>query len=137
MNNKTLTHKSLNLLKLVLAVNFNAAMIFLLLVAVISAIGNAPIFEDQSDIYGPMASNLRLMLIYLCLTELAVYSFCRFGENYQGLFVLGIFLLFLAVSIELYGAINQIPIDENYRWFFLYLGLSHVGFAGLKSANRF
>ncbi len=137
MNNSGVNDKGFNVLKLILAVNFNAAVIFLLIVGVISAMGGTLIFEDQSELYGPMAGNLRLMLIYLCLTELAVYSYCRFGETYQGLFVLGIFLLLLAISIEFYGAINQIPIDGNYRWFFLYLGLSHVGFAGLKSTNEF
>lgn len=135
MNNKTLSDKSLAALRLVLAVNFNAAMIFLFLVGTISVVGNSLIFENQSDLYGPMASNLRLLPIYLCLTELSVYSYCRFEANYQGLMVLGIFLLLLVVSIEFYGAINQVPVDENYRWFFLYLGLSHVAFASLKSTE--
>lgn len=136
MNNSGVNNKGFNVLKLILAVNFNAAVIFSLIVGVLSAMGSTLFFEDQSQLYGPMASNLRLMLIYLCLTELAVYSFCRFGDNYQGLLILGAFLLILVVSIEFYGAINQIPIDDNYPWFFLYLGLSHIGYGALPSVSR-
>lgn len=136
MNNTGVNNKGFNVLKLILAINFNAAVIFLLIVGVISAMGSTLFFDDQSELYGPMASNLRLMLIYLCLTELAVYSFCRFEGNYQGLLILGAFLLILMVSIEFYGAINQVAIDDNYPWFFLYLSLSHIGYGALPSANK-
>jgi hypothetical protein len=136
MNNRVVTDKSLNILKLLSAVNFNAAVIFLLIVSVISALGSTLFFEDQSELYGPLASNLRLMLVYLCLTELSVYSFCRFRDNYQGILILGMFLLLLMVSIEFYGVINQVPIDDNYRWLFLYLGLSHICHGTLTSVNK-
>jgi hypothetical protein len=124
------------MLKLLLAVNFSASLIFLLLVSIISLFGSPLIFEDQNELYGPMAGNLRLMLVYLCLTELAVFSFCRFSDNYRGVLVLGLFLLLLAISIEFYGEINQVPIDENYRWFFMYLGLSHVAYGTLLTVNK-
>ncbi|MDD1621468.1 MAG: hypothetical protein LUQ11_08295 [Methylococcaceae bacterium] len=136
MNNSSVNNKGFNVLKLILAINFNASVIFLLIVGVISAMGSTLFFDDQNELYGPMAGNLRLMLIYLCLTELAVYSFCRFGDNYQGLLILGAFLLILMVSIEFYGTINQVPIDDNYPRFFLYLGLSHIGYGALPSANK-
>lgn len=136
MNNSIVTGKSINVLKLLLAVNFNASVIFLLIATVISALGGTLFFEDQSELYGPLASNLRLMLVYLSLTELSVYSFCRFNNSYQNLTLLGMFLLLLAVSIEIYSAINQIPVDENYRWFFLYLGLSHIGYGGMDTMNK-
>lgn len=136
MNNNIATGKSLNFLKLLLAVNFNAAVIFLLIASLLSALGSTLFFDDQSDLYGPLASNLQLMLVYLSLTELSVYSFCHFNNNFQNLMLLGMFLLLLAVSIEIYSTLNQIPIDENYRWFFLYLGLSHIGYGGLGSSNK-
>lgn len=128
MNTSVISNKGLNVMKLILAVNFNAAVIFLFIVGVLTAMGNNLFFEDQSDLYGPMSNNLRLMLVYLCIVEAAVYSYCHFERSYQALLALGAFLLLLVVSIEFYGAINEIPIDENYRWFFLYLGLSHIGF---------
>ncbi|MGZ4960270.1 MAG: hypothetical protein ACXV7J_13535 [Methylomonas sp.] len=136
MNTSVVSNKGINLMKLIMAVNFNAAVIFLFIAGVLTAMGNNLLFEDQSELYGPMSNNLRLMLVYLCIVELTVYSYCHFGKNYQALLVLGIFLLLLAVSIEFYGAINEVPVDENYRWFFIYLGLSHMGFSLLIQTNK-
>lgn len=120
--------KSLAVLKILLQVNFNASVIFLLIVSVFSLAGSDFFFADQRDLYGPLAGNLRLMLIYLCLTEIAVYSYCHFSHNNQGIVILGIFLLLLIASLQFYGYVNQIPIDTNYHFFFLYLGLSHILF---------
>lgn len=136
MNTSAISNKGINIVKLILAVNFNAAVIFLFIVGILTAMGSNLFFEDRSELYGPMSNNLRLMLVYLCIVEVAVYSYCHFERNYQALLVLGIFLLLLVVSIEFYGAINEVPVDENYRWFFMYLGLSHMGFSLLNQANN-
>lgn len=127
--------KSQQLMKLLLAVNFSASLIFLLLVSIVTILGGPLIFEEQSDLYGPMASNLRLMLVYLCLTELSVFSFCRFSKDYQGVLLLGLFLVLMAISVEFYGEINEVPVDEYYRWFFLYLGVSHVAYSMVAPAK--
>lgn len=123
-------------IKLLLTVNFSASVIFLFLVSAVSLFGQPVLFEDGSDLYGPMASNLRLMLLYLCLTELAVCSFCRFSDQYQGVLLMGLFLLLLAVSVDFYGEINDVPIDENYARFFIYLGVSHVAYAVIFETKR-
>lgn len=136
MNTSIVSNKSINFLRLVLAVNFNAAVIFLLIVSVLTAMGNTLFFEDYGDLYGPMDNNLRLMLIYLCVTEIGVYSFCRYSNNNQGIFLMGLFLLLLIVSIEFYGVINEVAVDENYAWFFLYLGLSHLCFGGISPGSK-
>lgn len=125
------------IVQLVLAVNFTAALIFMVLVSFMTFLGHSVLFEDHSDLYGPMDSNLRLMMLYLCLTEIAVCSFCHFSKQYQGVLLMGCFLLVLAVSVDFYGEINQVPIDEHYRWFFAYLGLSHVAYAStFKTRNQ-
>lgn len=136
MNNSIVSDKSVSFLRLILAVNFNAAVIFMLIVSVLTAMGNPLFFDDYGDLYGPMDNNLRLMLIYLCITELGVYSFCRYSDNYRAMMVMGLFLLLLIISIEFYGVINEVAVDENYRWFFLYLGLSHLAYGALPTANK-
>jgi hypothetical protein len=50
--------------------------------------------------------------------------------------VMGLFLLLLIISIEFYGVINEVAVDENYRWFFLYLGLSHLAYGALPTVNK-
>ncbi|WP_347989441.1 hypothetical protein [Methylomonas sp. AM2-LC] len=135
MHTNTRFSKNFDVLKLICSINFNASLIILAVVSVISAMGSTLIFDDQTDLYGPMSGNLRLMLFYLCLTEVAVYSYCRFSGDYKGLLVLGVFLLLLTLSLEFYGSINQVPIDENYQWFFLYMGLSHLSYGRVSKVN--
>jgi hypothetical protein len=130
-------HKTLKLLSILSAVNFNAAVIFLLIVSLISAAGSSAIFDNNSELYGPLAGNLRLMLIYLTLSQFAAYCFCSYSQNYCPLMPVGMFWLLLMGSIEFYGMINQIPIDEDYGRLFLYLGLSNLVYGGFMVINSY
>ena len=124
--------KSLSLIRLIFSINFNAAICFLLFICYFAIRGESQFFEYQKDLYGPMMGNLRLMLLYLCVTELAIYGFCKMRNNYVGIILLGIFFIMLTISIDLYGFLNQVPIDDHYRFLFFYLGLSHVFYGSLK-----
>jgi len=137
MNTNFFNHKILPSLKMLPAINFNAAVIFLLLVSIISATGSTFFFDNNSDLYGPLARNLRLMLIYLTLSQFAVYCFCSYRQNYRLLMPVGAFWLMLMGSIEFYGMVNQIPIDEDYRWVFLYLGVSNLVYGGLYGFSQY
>lgn len=128
---KFLNQKTLQLLSMLSAVNFNAAVIFLLIVSLISAAGSVVIFDNNSELYGPLAGNLRLMLVYLTLSQFAAYCFCSYTQNYRPLMPVGLFWLLLMGSIEFYGMVNQIPIDEDYGRLFLYLGLSNLAYGGV------
>lgn len=128
---KFLNQKTLQLLSMLSAVNFNAAVIFLLIVSLISAAGSVVIFDNNSELYGPLAGNLRLMLVYLTLSQFAAYCFCSYTQNYRPLMPVGLFWLLLMGSIEFYGMVNQIPIDEDYGRLFLYLGLSNLVYGGV------
>jgi hypothetical protein len=136
MTTKYFNNKILPALKMLPAINFNAAVIFLLLVSLFSATGSTFFFDNNSDLYGPLASNLRLMLIYLTLSQFGVYCFCSLRQNYLLLMPVGLFWLMLIGSIEFYGMVNQIHIDENYRWLFLYLSVSNLMYGGLYSFSK-
>ncbi len=131
MHTHFFNHKILPWLKLLPAINFNGAVVFLLIVSVVSATGSSLFFDNNNDIYGALARNLRLMLVYLTLSQFAVYCFCSYSENFRLLVPVGLFWLMLIGGIEFYGTVNQIPIDEGYSWFFLYLGLSNLVYGGL------
>ncbi|WP_333878009.1 hypothetical protein [Methylobacter sp.] len=133
---KFFNHKSLQWLSLLTAINFNAAVIFLLVVSLISAGGSSLFFDNNSELYGPLASNLRLMLIYLTLSQFSAYCFCSYIQNYRLLIGVGLFWVMLMGSIEFYGMVNQIPIDEGYSSLFLYLGLSNLAYGGFMVLNR-
>ncbi|MGZ5601896.1 MAG: hypothetical protein ACXWFX_15005, partial [Methylobacter sp.] len=136
MNAKFLNHKVLQLLSLLPAINFNIAVIFLLAVSLVSVGGSSLFFDNSSDLYGPLASNLRLMLIYLTLSQFSAYCFCSYIENYRLLMAVGLFWLMLMASIKFYGMVNQIPIDEGYGWLFLYLGLSNLVYGGFMVLKK-
>lgn len=131
MNTQSISIKSLNMLQLLLQINFNASVIFLLIVSVLSITGSEMFFENSPDLYGPLANNLRIVLLYICMMQLAVYGFYQMSNNYAGVFILGAFLLVLIVALKFYSVINQIEVDESYQQVFLYAGLSHLFYGGL------
>ena len=131
MNTGSTSKASLNLLQLLLQINFNVSVIFFLVVSVLSLVGSDLFFENNSELYGPLANNLRMVLLYLCMVQLAVYGFHQTSRNYSAVFALGAFLLILIVSLQFYSIINQIEIDPSYQEIFLYAGLSHVLYGGI------
>ncbi len=137
MNTQFSNYKIPSSLSLLLAFNFNIAVVLLLIVSFISAADSAVVFDNNNELYGPLAGNLRLMLIYLTLSQFAAYCFCSYTQNYRLLLPVGLFWLMLTGSLEFYGMINQIPIDEDYNWLFLYLGLSNLLYGGVMVINKY
>lgn len=131
MNVRSISSASLNMLRLALQVNFNAAVIVVLVSSLLSLAGNEFFFKNNSDLYGPLVNNLRFVLLYLILVQLAIYGFYLTSHNYAAILVLGAFLLTLVLSLEFYCKINQIEIDRNYQIIFVYAGLSHVLYAAV------
>jgi hypothetical protein len=128
-------NKNLKLLSVLLPINFNIAVIFLLVVSLITAAGSSLFFENNVELYGPLASNLRLMLVYLTLSQIGAYCYCSYSRNYRPLITVGIFWLLLIGSIKFYGVVNQLPIDEDYGWLFLYLGMSNLSYGAIMFMN--
>ncbi len=131
MNTQLILNKTLNILQLLLKINFNASVIFVLIVSVLSIAGSEIFFENNTALYGPLANNLRIVLLYICMMQLAVYGFYQMSNNYVGVFILGGFLLITIVALRFYAMINQIEVDESYHQVFLYAGLSHLLYGGL------
>ncbi|WP_150051055.1 MULTISPECIES: hypothetical protein [Methylomonas] len=132
MNTQALSHHSMRCLLLLLRINFNASVIIVLVAGIMTLTGSELFFRNTVDLYGPLANNLRWVLMYLCLVQLAVYGFYQFSQNYAAVFALGGFILLLILSLEYYSSINQIEIDDNFEPFLLYTGLSHVLYGGLQ-----
>lgn len=132
MNRHTLQTQLINALSLLLKINVKASMIFLVIASVLTLSGSQLLFTDDSAIYGPLAGNLRLLLVYLTMTVLAVYGLSNYGRQTGLLMALGIFLLLMAGGIEFYSQINDVPVDERYRLLFIYCGLSQLAFAVIE-----
>lgn len=136
MNTHSLVKNGLNAVQLVLQVNFNASVIFLLIASILTITGSELFIASDQDLYGPLVNNMRFVLFYLCLMQIAVYGFYRVKKNHAVVLLLGVFFLFLIASLEFYCVINQIEVDGNYQLIFLYAGLSHAFYGGFGVIRR-
>lgn len=136
-----MTFKGLQKIKFLLKVNFYLSVIVLIAGGFLSVSESYSIFEYNEDIYGALGNNLRMVMVYLAMTEIVILIYCNLRENFQVMVPVGFFLILMIVSIEFYSKINSIEMDKSFPLFFLYTGLSHILFgvmAGIEknSANE-
>ena len=112
-------------IKLLLEANFYISVLVLLTGCLLSVSDRYSFFEFNEDLYGALDNNLRMIMIYLAMTETVILMYCYFRHNFQIMIAVGFFLILMIASMRLYGDINDIAIDENFSLFFLYTGLSH------------
>jgi hypothetical protein len=120
--------KSLTILKGLVEVNFYLSVVVLIAGCILSISENASIFEFNVDLYGPLANNLRMILVYLALTEVFLCIGCFLLNKPQFFILIGLSLVLMIGSLEIYGMVNDIEIDPNLSIFFAYIGLSHIAF---------
>ena len=110
-----------------LRINFMVAVLVLVSGGALS-MTEASFFEFNEDLYGALDNNLRMIMLYLAVTEIAVVAFCIFTKKFELLTLMGFFLILMIGSMQFYGEVNTVAIDSNFTWFFLYTGLSHFVF---------
>ena len=115
-------------IKFLLEVNFYISVIVLIAGGMLSVSGSYSIFEFNEDLYGALDNNLRMIMVYLAVTEIVILIYCFLRKNFQVMIPVGFFLILMIGSMEFYGEINTIEIDENFPLFFFYTGLSHILF---------
>jgi hypothetical protein len=130
--------KELQSIKFFLEVNFYISVIVLIAGGILSVSENYSFFEFNEDLYGALDNNLRMIMVYLAMTEVVILGYCFFRKNFQVMLPAGFFLILMIGSMEFYGKINAIEIDENFPLFFLYTGISHILFgvmAGMEKSS--
>jgi uncharacterized membrane protein len=136
---KQITNMSFNgikSIKLLLEVNFYISVIVFIAGGMLSVSGSYSIFEFNEDLYGALDNNLRMIMVYLAVTEIVILIYCFLRKNFQVMIPVGFFLILMIGSMEFYGEINTIEIDENFPLFFLYTGLSHILFGIMAGIER-
>jgi hypothetical protein len=134
MNHKVF--KGLQSIKFLLEVNFYISVFVLIAGGMLSVSGGYSIFEFNEELYGALDNNLRMIMVYLAMTECVILGYCFFRKNFQVMIPVGFFLILMIGSMEFYGEINSIEIDENFPLFFLYTGLSHILFGVMAGIER-
>ena len=118
--------------KLLVEFNFYVAVLVLIGFCLLSVSDSFSIFSFNEDLYGALDNNLRVMIVYLGVAEIVVFAYCWLTQRFQGMTLVGFFLLLLIESVQFYGEVNSIEIDEVFPLFFLYTGLSHLAFGILS-----
>lgn len=131
-----MTFKGLQSIKFLLEVNFYISVIVLIAGGILSVSGSYSFFEFNEDLYGALDNNLRLIMVYLAITETVILGYCFFRKNFQVMIPVGFFLILMIGSMEFYRQINGIEIDEHFPLFFLYTGLSHILFGVIAGIER-
>ena len=123
-------------IKFLLEVNFYISVIVLIAGGMLSVSGSYSIFEFNEDLYGALDNNLRMIMVYLAVTEIVILIYCFLRKNFQVMIPVGFFLILMIGSMEFYGDINTIAIDEIFPLFFFYTGLSHILFGVMAGIER-
>ena len=88
----------------------------------LSVSGSYSIFEFNDDLYGALDKNLRMIMVYLAMTEIIILAIAFFRKNFQVMIPVGFFLILMFGSMEFYGEINEVEIDKNLSLFFFIQG---------------
>jgi len=128
--------KSIQSIKYLLEVNFYISVIVLIAGGTLSVSGSYSIFEFNEELYGALANNLRMIMVYLVMTESVILGYCFFTKNFRVMILVGFFLILMIGSMAFYGEINDVEIDEDFPLFFLYTGLSHILFGVMVGIER-
>lgn len=120
--------KAFKSIKFLLEANFYLSVIVLLAGCFLSVSDNYSLFAFNEDLYGALDNNLRMIMVYLAITEIVILLYCYFRKNFRVMIPVGFFLILMIGSMEFYGDINSIEIDDSFPLFFLYTGVSHILF---------
>ncbi|WP_051906511.1 hypothetical protein [Methylomarinum vadi] len=113
-------------IEVIIKTNFAVAIVLIIGVPAMTIFGDYSLFEDNNELYGPLANNLLFMLIYLALAEINIVLYCWYREKQSLMVWVGFFHILTIGGLEFYSNINQIPVDPSYDLFFLYEGVSHI-----------
>ncbi len=131
-----MAYKGIQGIKFLIEINFYISVIMLVAAGIFSLPGSNSIFEFNEDLYGALDNNLRMVMIYLAMTEMVILVYCFYRKIFQVMVLVGFFLILMIGSMEFYAEINTIEIDENFPMFFLYTGLSHIFFGVMVSIKK-
>lgn len=124
----TLDIRQLHLIHKLLEVNhYISSSLFVFFIFLLLS-GYDDLEMSNYELFGPLANNLAIVLVYLVLIEVMITLLCMRKNSYVGVMILGFFYILLIGSLEFYATMNQIPMTSVLRSMLLYVGLSHIGF---------
>lgn len=122
-------------LKLVATLNFFISVLVLVISGLLS-VSDYSIFDFNEDLYGALDNNLRMIMFYLAIAELVVLAYAFLSKTFKSMILVGFFLILMIGSLQFYGEVNSVGIDEKFPVFLLYIGLSHILFGAIAVSEQ-
>ncbi len=132
----SLSNNKFTLLRILIELNFYCAVTLLIGASFLSIYDEYSLFIFNEDLYGALDNNLRMIMVYLAITECVVVFYCFVTKNFRLMMPVGFFLILMIGSMEFYGEINTVAIDEHFPLFFLYTGISHIMFGVMADIEK-
>ena len=123
-------------LKILVELNFYCAVVLLISLSFLSYSDEYSVFVFNEDLYGALDNNLRMIMIYLALTECVILFYCMVTKGFRLMMPVGFFLILMIGSMEFYGEINTVAIDNQFTMFFMYTGISHILYGVLADIEK-
>lgn len=131
-----MTSKILQSIKFILVANFMLSVMLFTTGSLLSVSDQYSLFDFNEELYGELVNNIRMTLVYLSFTEIAVCVYCIVSKKTLAFVLVGFFFILMLGSVRFYGEINNVEIDDNLYLFFLYTGVSHILFGALSNLKK-
>lgn len=102
-------------LKTIIEGNFLVSVMVLVVVSIFCISPTHSYFDMNEELFGAMANNLRLTMLYLGVTEVLICAYCFASKRTQFFIPVGFFLILMMGSMQFYDVINDVNIDENFQ----------------------
>lgn len=126
---------ALNWGKYLIEANFYFSLVILIAGSGVSLSSTYTLFEFNEAVYGELANNLRMIMVYLAFTEILIFVYCYVTRHYHYYLLVGFFLIVMVGSLSFYGEVNNVEIDPNLDLFLYYTGFSHALFGAMTQVN--
>lgn len=130
------SNKALKITYHIIEANFYFSLVILTFGSAISLSDTYTLFDFNTDIYGELANNLRIMMVYLAFSSALIFGYCFLTKHFQYYLLVGFFLILMVGSLKFYGQVNNVEIDPNLDPFFFYSGFSHLLFGWMAIAQN-
>ncbi len=124
------------ILKILIEFNFYCAAVLLISLSFLCFSDEYSLFIFNENLYGALDNNLRMIMIYLAITECVILLYCYITKGFRLMMLVGFFLILMIGSMEFYGEINTVEIDDQFKIFFLYTGISHIIYGVLADIEQ-
>jgi len=94
-----MAYKGIQGIKFLIEINFYISVIMLVAAGIFSLPGSNSIFEFNEDLYGALDNNLRMVMIYLAMTEMVILVYCFYRKIFQVMVLVGFFLILMIGSM--------------------------------------